>query len=84
VRYTVVWARAALAQLAACYNAAPIPNAVTAAQHRIDQMLNADPLLNADPEPEGLYSLNVPPLRVLFEVSDADCLVRVVAVKLLP
>jgi hypothetical protein len=68
MRYTVVWERTAQMQLAACYNAAPVPNAV----------------LNADPHAEGLYSLNVPPLRVLFEVSDADCLVRVVCVGLLP
>jgi hypothetical protein len=84
MRYTVVWERAAQMQLAACYNAVSVPNSVAAAQHRIDQLLKSSPLLNADPHVEGLYSLDVPPLRALFEVSDADCLVRVVSVGLLP
>jgi hypothetical protein len=71
-------------QLAACYDAAAIPNAVAAAQHRIDQLLLRNPLANADPVSEGLYYLVVPPLQVLFEVVDADCLVRVDAAKLIP
>jgi hypothetical protein len=71
-------------QLAACYNAAAAPNAISAAQHRIDRLLRANPLANADPESEDLYSLVVPPLRVLFEVVDADCIVRVKSAKLVP
>jgi len=84
VRYTVVWERVAQMQLAACYNAAAFPNAVSAAQHRIDRLLLTNPLANADPESEGLYSLVVPPLRVLFEIADADCLVRIVSATLTP
>jgi hypothetical protein len=84
VRYTVVWERVAQMQLAACYNAAAVPNAVAAAQHRIDQLLRVSPLLNADILSEGLYSLDVLPLRILFEVNDDDCLVRVAGVSLLP
>ena len=59
------------------FNTAPIPNAVSAAQHRIDRLLRTSPLANADPEAEGLYSLVVPPIRVLFEVENPDCMVRV-------
>ena len=84
MRYTVIWDDEQLDQLAACYNAASDPNAVSAAQHRIDQLLRTSPLMNADPESEGLFSLQVPPLRVIFEVVDADRLVRVVAAKLIP
>jgi hypothetical protein len=84
VRYTVVWEDAALDQLADCYNAATVPNAVAAAQHRIDQLLARNPLANADPVSEGLYSLVEPPLRILFEVVDADHIVRVEAAKLIP
>lgn len=84
MRYTVVWTTPALSQLAACYNVAPHPNAVTAAQHRIDRLLLRAPLTNADEMSEGLHCLDVPPLRAAFEIVDDDRLVRVVSVKLLP
>jgi hypothetical protein len=84
VRYTVVWTIPALSQLAACYNAAPHPNAVTAAQNRIDRLLLRNPLTNADEIAEELYGLNVPPLRAAFEVLDDDRLVRILGVSLLP
>jgi hypothetical protein len=64
--------------------AAVVPNAVTMAQHRIDRTLRTDPLTNADAGPEGLYHLDVPPLRATFEVVDDDRLVRVLRVQLLP
>jgi hypothetical protein len=83
VRYTVVWSGAALAQLAALWNATR-DRAITAAQHRIDQQLRTTPRLNADPLAEGLLTLDVPPLRVVFEIEDMDCLVRVLAVKRIP
>jgi hypothetical protein len=84
VRYTVVWEDAAIDQLAHCFNTAQVPNAVSAAQHRIDRLLLTNPLANADLKAEGLYSLVVPPLYVLFDVNDADCIVRIESVRLIP
>jgi hypothetical protein len=84
MNYAVDWAPDALSALAAAWMQAPDRQAVTAAQARIDQRLATDPLGNSTPVSEGLYAINEPPLRALFEVSISLHQVRVVSVEWLP
>ena len=84
MNYSVDWAPDALAALAATWMQAPDRQAVTVAQARIDQRLAADPLGNSTPVSEGLYAIDEPPLRALFEVSVPRHQVRVVSVEWLP
>ena len=82
--YSVDWAPDALSALATTYLQAPDRRAVTAAQARIDQLLATDPLGNSTPVSEGLYAIDEPPLRALFEVSVPLHWVKVVSVEWLP
>jgi hypothetical protein len=46
----------------------------------MDRLLAADPWGNGVPVSEGLYAIEVPPLRALFEIHDAAKFVKVVSV----
>lgn len=78
--YTVNWEAPALSTLAAIWIRAANRRVVTAAQARIDRLLAADPLGNGIPVSEGLYAIEVRPLRALFEIIDSAKSVKVVSV----
>jgi hypothetical protein len=80
VNFTVTWVPAALAQLAALWNAAADQRAVTAASHRIDQQLERDPEDAGEERPPSRRILFDPPLGVVFEVDRAKAEVRVLSV----
>ncbi len=83
--YTVDWTREARSQLATIWiRYATFRQAITAAQARIDQLLKADPIRYGTAVAEGLFAINAPPLRALFERSDADRLVTVGGVRWAP
>jgi hypothetical protein len=80
MNFTVNWDDDALASLAAIWTIASDRPAVNNAQGRIDYLLAVNPVGNSKPRSEGLHVIEVHPLRVLFEVSEAEQLVRVVSV----
>jgi hypothetical protein len=82
-QFTVIWHRDVQEALAELWLSAAEPAAVTSAGDLIDHMLASDPLAGAQEVSEGLFRLDVPPLRVYFEVSEADRVVRVARVRLL-
>jgi hypothetical protein len=57
---------------------------VTAAQHRIEQELAADPRRSGKEVAEGLWRINCPPLCVLYEIDDTNRLVRITSVGRIP
>jgi hypothetical protein len=68
MNYSVDWSPDARSTLAAIWLGASNRRAVTMAQARIDRLLAADPLRNGAPAAEGLYAIDVHPLRVQFEL----------------
>ena len=82
--FTVDWLPNALAGLAAIWMIAPDRAAVTAAADTIDRLLAANPFVHGVPVSEGLYVIEVPPLRALFEVDATAGVVTVVSVNRLP
>ena len=78
--YTVFWEPDALSALAAIWLQASDRQGVTAAQAGIDKLLAVDPAGNGIDLSEGLFAVEVPPLRAQFEVSDSARIVRVVSV----
>ncbi len=78
--YNVIWEAPALNTLATIWIRAANRQAVTAAQARIDHLLAANPLGNGIPVSEGLYAIEIGPLRALFEVIEASKSVKVVSV----
>lgn len=58
--------------------------AITVAQARIDRLLATDPLRNGIALSEGLYAIDIHPLRAVYEVSDVNQTVTVVSVNWLP
>jgi hypothetical protein len=76
-RYTVTWEPEAEEQLADLWMAAPDRAAVTAAESAIGAALARNPAGVGSEVAEGLRLFTVPPLRVFYEVSEADRLVRV-------
>jgi len=81
--YSVTWLKGAEDQLAQIWLEASDRDAVTEASHRIDVALAEDADSKGTPLREGLRSLNDPPLRALFWVSEAERRVEVVSVRLL-
>ncbi len=75
--YTVVWIPSALNELADLWNHAPGRQEITDAADAIDAILRADPYAASESREGNLRILFVPPLAVLFDVSDPDCLVTV-------
>jgi plasmid stabilization system protein ParE len=80
-RYTVVWSKEASDQLTMIWLDAEERPAVTAAANAIDAQLTNDPQTKGTDLSEGLRVLEVPPLHVLFAVTEPDRLVRVVLVR---
>jgi hypothetical protein len=84
MNFEVDWNDDALSALAASWVGALDREAVTAAQEAIDRLLAADPYGNGWHVSEGLYAIDVPPLRAQFEVAEREKLVTVVSVGELP
>ena len=82
--YSVAWTNDALFSLAAIWLRAWDRQAVTSAQVAIDRALGENPLGNGRHVSEGLYAIDVPPLRAQFEISDSARIVTVVSVRELP
>jgi plasmid stabilization system protein ParE len=80
-RYTVVWSDPAQNQLARIWLEASDKQAVTAAANAIDAELAADAEKKGGELHEGLRTLDILPLHVLFTVSPPDRMVRVVTVR---
>lgn len=79
--YAVDWAPSALRELAAIWVGAADPAAVTAASHRLEQALAADPLRIGVPRNSSVNRTAVdPPLGIDYEVIEDDKVVRVVRV----
>jgi hypothetical protein len=79
-RFTVAWVQSVEDELIEIWLSATDRNAITSATHAIDRELGLDAESKGEDLSEGLRSLNVPPLRVLFTVSTDDRLVEVVRV----
>lgn len=82
--YAVDWTEDALTALATIWLGSAHRQAITAAQASLDRQLASHPYAGSRVVSEGLYSLDVPPLRALFEVNDAQHVVTIVAVRELP
>ena len=78
--YLVQWDDHELNMLAAVWNEAPDKAAVTEALAEIERLLARDPIGYSEALPEGLFVIEVDPLRVLFEFSEAAKHVKVVSV----
>jgi hypothetical protein len=76
-RYTVVWHQAALDELARLWLDAPDRTAVTLPARAIDRHLAADASEKGTAVADDFRQLTVPPLRVLFAVSELDRMARV-------
>ncbi len=81
IRFTVTWLEGAQNHLAQIWVDAPDRQAVTEAANEIDLKLATDATSKGIPLSEGLRSLYIPPLHVLFTVSELDRLVVVVSVR---
>jgi mRNA-degrading endonuclease RelE of RelBE toxin-antitoxin system len=84
MRYTVDWLPDPLSALTAIWLRTADRKAITRAQATIDRLLATDPIRNGTPLSEGLHSLEVFPLRVVFEVDTTSRVVTVVSVGHLP
>jgi plasmid stabilization system protein ParE len=82
MNYTVLWTPLAEQELARLWTNAPDRNAVTAAADVIDDLLGRDPLSQGEARADDTRLLFVPPLTVLFQVSEADRTVHVLRVGL--
>jgi len=81
MKYFVDWTPAARAHLATIWLQASDRQAVTKAQAAVDKLLAADPLLHVQHLAEGLYAINVYPLRrAKYELADQGRAVFVVSV----
>jgi hypothetical protein len=81
-RYTVLWHRDIITDLAEIWFEAVDRNALTRASNNIDRILAVSPETSRQNLAEGLYVLVVPPLKILFVVREADRVVEVVSVRL--
>ena len=80
-RFTVGWRDEALQELAKVWLDSTDRNAVTAATSAVDIELSQDPLEKGDELSEGLYRIDLLPLRVYYVVSTDDCRVEVLMVR---
>jgi len=76
MRFTVIWSQFAQDQLAELWLNATDRNAVTAAQHQVDQLLRVDPDQQGIPF-FGSRLLLVAPLHVAFTINVMDMQVEV-------
>jgi plasmid stabilization system protein ParE len=82
--FTVTWHPDAEYELTSIWVATGERKRVTLAVATIDSELAGDPEARGQPVREGLRSLNVPPLRVLFAVKVEDRVVEVLMVAIIP
>ena len=80
-RYTVVWSIDAEADLARLWLDDADRNSLAVAANEIDRQLSHNPQQKGVDLAEGLRTIDQPPLRVIFELSHLDRVVRVVKVK---
>ena len=80
MRYTVLWSRVAEERLAFHWTDAPNRQAVTEAANAIDKVLQTDPDNLGESHPDGTRILFVPPLGILYYVSEQDRVVSVLTV----
>jgi len=80
-RFTVVWLQDAQNQLAVLWMDAADLRAVADAANAIDSVLATDALTVGVHLREGLYSFELPPLRVLYSVNNDDRIVEVASIK---
>jgi hypothetical protein len=80
-RRTVVWIPSAERELAELWLASSMRDRITMAVDAVDSALSQDAEAVGSPLAEGLFALDEPPLRVLFEILDQDRMVRVLTVK---
>ena len=80
-RYTVVWVKRVEDRLIELWVEAEDREAVRAATHQIDLALSSEPGGKGGLMAEGLRWFEDGPLRVLFDVREADRIVEVVAVR---
>jgi len=76
-RYTVVWHQDAHDELARLWLESRDREAVTLAADAIDRRLSSDALTQGITVPDNLRQLTIPPLRVLFAVSEPDRMEKV-------
>jgi hypothetical protein len=81
-RFTVTWDLTAQDQLAQIWLEADDRQRVTPAADCIDGELAEDPEAKGSVLAEGLRVLYVPPLHVCYTVSELDCLVEVVSIRI--
>jgi mRNA-degrading endonuclease RelE of RelBE toxin-antitoxin system len=82
--YAVDWTPQAISQLADFWlSYVHLRQAITSAQDRIDILLASDPQGNGQHQSEGLYAIEVHPLRAAFEISDEKGIVTVVGLGVL-
>lgn len=82
-RFRVVWSRQAAGSLATIWSDAVNRQSIADAANAVDRELSYDPALRGKALAEGLRVLETPPLRIIFEVSDADHTARIVGVRAL-
>jgi hypothetical protein len=84
MKFTVVWHTEARSELASIWLAAGDRAAISQAANQIDSSLRFSPRSQARPAGDGLGVLTVGPLEVLFSVSNADRLVKIVTARQVP
>ncbi len=82
-RFTVIWALEALDDLAEIWLNSNDRDKVVSVAESIDLELTVDPFWKSRQLSEGLHAVEIPPLRILFSVNDADRLVEVAQIKLI-
>src|SRR5438046_2858549 len=80
-RYIVNWMLGAQNHLAQLWIEASDRDVVTASANQIDDELAEDPDIKGEPLREGLRSLTISPLRVLYLVKEMDRIVDVIGVR---
>lgn len=80
IRYTVVWHRRAHEQLAKMWLQADDRSVISRSADAVDQLLAVDATRVGIKVGGRLRQVNVRPLRILFSVSEADRMVRVLFV----
>jgi hypothetical protein len=79
--HTVVWVPSAEDELVDLWLSAHDRNEITGTVHRIDRTLRHRGPDAGIEISEGLFAIEVPPLRALFEIVSADALIRVLKIK---
>lgn len=81
MKFELHWEDDALGVLADLWLTAHDKMEITKTQAEIDRRLTVSPFQFGTELSEGIYVIEVLPLRVLFEISESNRLVNVVAVK---